>query len=81
MNFDFQKKFYKHLKKCVKCLLQNSKSNTIWWGKPYNFNFPRFWAKKPKFVKIHNWSVKFAKVPKIVKTNFGKVSMSKKITS
>ena len=52
MNFDFQKKFYKHLKKCALCLLQNSKSNTIWWGKPYNFNFPRFWAKNQSLLKF-----------------------------
>ena len=37
--------------------------------------------KKTKFLKIHNWSCKISKGTKIVKTNFGKVSKSKKITS
>ena len=80
MNFDFQKKFYKHLNKCVKCLLQNSKVILFGGVSLIILTFQGL-GKKPKFVKIHNWSVKFAKVPKVVKTNFGKVSMSKKITS
>ena len=43
---------------------QNSISNTIWWGKPYNFNLLRFWAKNQSLLKFTIGLVKFAKVPK-----------------
>ena len=42
---------------------QNSISNTIWWGKPYNFNLLRFWAKNQSLLKFTIGLLKFAKVP------------------